>query len=581
MRPILNRLYQPQQAEAALARLSSLLAQFESPPRREDGKLFDQADAVLITYADTLRCDGERPLETLRRFCTVFLREVFSSLHILPFFPYSSDDGFAVTDFTAVRPDLGSWSDVGRIGRDFKLMVDLVANHISAQSQWFADYLAEKPGFEQLVIEVDPRADLSGVTRPRALPLLTRFVKASGRPVSVWTTFSADQVDLNYRSPAVLEAMVRCLLFYVSQGARLIRLDAVAYLWKQIGTSCIHLPQTHDIIRLFRKILDRVAPEVLLVTETNVPHAENISYFGKGGDEAQMVYNFTLPPLLLYALCSGQVGEFGEWARTLTAALSPHTTYFNFTASHDGIGVRPLEGFLPAARVAWLADRIRSNGGAVSEKDNSDGSTGPYEFNCTYLDALKNPGLDKDPWQVARFLVSQAVALALPGIPGVYIHSLLGTRNWVAGVKKTGRARTINRSRLAVDAVVAGLARPQSMSAQIFHRYCAMLRVRRCQPAFHPAAKMRILAPDDRVFCVERSCSQQTVYTISNFSAETCNVVLPGVESSRVLTDLFSGRRFDCSAVTLTGYQTVWLTDTPFHRPMSESTASSSDSVES
>src|SRR5690606_35016656 len=108
---------------------------------------------------------------------------------------------------------------------------------------------------------------------------------------------SADQVDLNFKNPAVLLATTRALLFYVEHGAKFIRLDAIAYLWKEIGTPCIHLPQTHQVIQLMRAVLDEVAPDVRLITETNVPHPDNISYFGAGTNEAQLVYNFALPPL--------------------------------------------------------------------------------------------------------------------------------------------------------------------------------------------------------------------------------------------------------------------------------------------
>jgi glycosidase len=426
--------------------------------------------------------NGELPLKTLHHFAADHFKEVFSGIHILPFFPYSSDDGFSVTDFQAVRPDLGSWGDIHSIGNDFHLMVDLVANHVSAESGWFQSYLAGEKGFDDLAIEVDSKADLSGVIRPRALPLLSAFTKQPDRQVHVWTTFSADQIDLNYDSLDVLENMVRILLFYVSQGAKIIRLDAIAYLWKNIGTSCIHLPQTHDMVRLFRKVLDLTAPGVVLVTETNVPHDENISYFGSGDDEAQMVYNFTLPPLLLYSLATGSARVFSDWARTLVPPSS-RTAFFNFTASHDGIGVRPLEGILPSSEISRLADRVRQNGGHVSEKQNPDGSLSPYELNITYLDALKDPSVSTDLLQIPRFLASQAVALAIPGVPAVYIHSMLGSQNWTEGVRLTGRARTINRARLSADTVYAELADPGSRRARIYSSYADMLRVRSRQSA--------------------------------------------------------------------------------------------------
>ena len=123
---------------------------------------------------------------------------------------------------------------------------------------------------------------------------------------------------MNFKNPDVLLALLDALLFYVARGARFIRLDAIAYLWKRIGTSCIHLPQTHAVIQFWRAVLDEVAPHVLLITETNVPHADNVSYFGDGTNEAQLVYNFALPPLVLHALLRGDATHLTRWAQSLT-----------------------------------------------------------------------------------------------------------------------------------------------------------------------------------------------------------------------------------------------------------------------
>ncbi|BBO66974.1 sucrose phosphorylase [Desulfosarcina alkanivorans] len=555
---ILHRLYGRQGGDAARERLAAVMDAFA--PERHPGEkdLFAPTDAILITYGDTLFRSGERPLKTLNRFSSDYFRDVFSGIHILPFFPYSSDDGFSVTDFHSVRPDLGSWADIRAIGKRFRLMVDLVANHVSAKSRWFQAYLADKKGFDDLAIEVDPSADLSAVIRPRALPLLTAYTKGSGRTVHLWTTFSADQIDLNYRSIDVLENMVRTLLFYVSQGARMIRLDAIAYLWKQIGTPCIHLHQTHDLVRLFRRVLNRKAPGVVVVTETNVPHDENISYFGDGSDQAQMVYNFTLPPLLLYSLATGKARVFSDWAQTLVTP-STTTAFLNFSASHDGIGVRPLEGILPSPEIAWLADRTRKNGGRVSEKRNPDGSNSPYELNITYLDALKDPSGATDPHHIPRFLASQAVVLVLPGVPAVYIHSLLGSTNWTEGMRATGQARTINRARLPVDALVAELDDPHSVRSRIFFPYLEMIRIRCRQPAFHPGADMQILHLDDRVFAVQRTCREQVLVAVTNFSAASLTVGLPTGHGGHRFRDLLSGQRVEGPSVTLRAYQSVWL----------------------
>jgi len=337
---ILERIYGSKKGIEAFNKILPLI---KSLPviKREEQAYFSQEDVVLITYGDSLNQSGEAPLCTLHKFANSFFKDVFSTIHILPFFPFSSDDGFSVMDFLSVKPQLGTWRDINKLGGDFRLMFDHVLNHVSAKSRWFEKYLEGEEGFKDLAIEVDPSVDLSKVTRPRSLPLLTEFKKSAGKIVHLWTTFSADQIDLNYKSIDVLEKIVKALLFYVRQGATIIRFDAIAYLWKEIGTNCIHLSQTHDMVKLFRRILDLVAPNVIIITETNVPHSENVSYFGDGQDEAQMVYNFTLPPLLFYSFAKEDSMVLSEWAKGLDIE-SPSNTFFNFTASHDGIGVRPL-----------------------------------------------------------------------------------------------------------------------------------------------------------------------------------------------------------------------------------------------
>lgn len=281
----------------------------------------------------------------------------------------------------------------------------------------------------------------------------------------------------------VLGKMIEAMLFYVKQGATLIRLDAIAYLWKEIGTSCIHLSQAHDVVKLFRSILDQVAPHVIIITETNVPHEENISYFGDGRNEAQMVYNFTLPPLLFYSFVKEDATILCQWAKGLKLP-SEANTFFNFTASHDGIGVRPLEGILPKAEIDRLTDIVHENGGNVSYKNNPDGSKSPYELNITYVDALLNKNADTDTYHARRFLASQAIQFALPGVPAVYIHSLLGSHNWSKGVEHTQRFRTINREKLEADNVEAQLRDSESFRSRIFFPYTEMIRIRKNSPRF-------------------------------------------------------------------------------------------------
>jgi glycosidase len=376
--------------------------------------------------------------------------------------------------------------------------------------------------------------------------------------VHVWTTFSSDQIDLNYKSLHVLEKMIEALLFYVEQGATSIRLDAIAYLWKEIGTTCIHLKQAHQLVQLFRKILDVVAPDVLLISETNVPHHENMSYFGDGRNEAQMIYNFTLPPLLFYSFVREDSTVLSEWAKCLRANSS-HNTFFNFTASHDGIGVRPLEGILPRSEIDSLIDIVQENGGSVSYKRNPDGSQSPYELNITYVDALLNPESKIDLWHIPKFLASQAIQFVLPGVPASYIHSVLGSRNWKMGLRQTQRARTINREKLQVDEVLSQLKDPETFRSRIFNDYIKMIKTRKRQSAFHPNADFEILEIDPKAFVIARYAKDQIIYAVTNISSKEIVVSLSGARAPLWMNDLITGVNFRTDALKLNPYQFLWL----------------------
>jgi glycosidase len=553
----LYRIYGDKIGEQAFQKIFPLINRYKVCDNHR-GKFFSEKDIILISYGDTLYRTGEVPLRTLHTFAERYLKNVVSTIHFLPFFPFSSDDGFSIMDYAAIRNDLGTWEDIETIGRDFNLMFDLVLNHVSAKSEWFKRYLEESSGFKHLAIEVDPSADLNRVVRPRSLPLLTEFLKSSGEVVNLWTTFSADQIDLNFKDPDVLALMIKTLLLYVEKGAKIIRLDAIAYVWKEIGTSCIHLDQTHELVKLFRAILDQVSPETLLITETNVPHEENISYFGDGHDEAQMVYNFTLPPLLLYTFSKEDATQLTQWASGLDN-LSKTNAFFNFTASHDGIGVRPLEGILPPAAVKELADLIMKNNGKVSYKRNPDGSESPYELNITYVDALSRKSPGGDSRHAERFLASQAVQFVFPGVPASYIHSILGSRNWQEGVMKTGRARSINREMLDADRVLEQLEDPESLRSKIFYPMIEMMKTRRKQPAFHPNAAYEVLDLDPRIFGMIRTDGKQQIYTVTNISSEPVSISLSKAEAPSRLEDLITGKQYSSQAVSLNPYQYLWL----------------------
>lgn len=465
-------------------------------PRRRP----DQSDVVLITYGDTLEGE-EPPLRTLRAFARAHLRDLVSGIHVLPFFPWSSDYGFAIKDYLEVDPRLGTWDDVEALAADFDLMLDFVCNHLSAESGWFRSYLRGHVPERDYFLSADPGADLSRVVRPRTTPLLTEFETSSG-PRWLWTTFSPDQVDLDYHHPSLLLRVLGVLLTYVQHGATRIRLDAVGYLWKEIGTTCIHLPQTHELVKLFRDLLDEAAPGVGIVTETNVPHADNVSYFGNGHDEAQMVYQFPLAPLVMDAFRRGDATRLRDWARGLSTP-SAETTFFNFLASHDGVGLVPARGLLSPFEIEALAAQVRRHGGQVSMKSDPGGGESPYELNATFFDALSDPA-EAWPRRRDRFLAAQSIMLALAGVPGIYIHSLFGSRNDQAGYERSGWARDLNHGHLPVSGLEAALADPATETAQIFAGMAALLRARRTHPAFDPASPQALPDAPPGVLAVRR-----------------------------------------------------------------------------
>ncbi|HON72983.1 MAG TPA: alpha-amylase family glycosyl hydrolase, partial [bacterium] len=370
-------------ADIIYPEINNIINHFQNKKIREEE--LTEKDVVLITYGDQFR-DDDKYLRYLKRFCDEFFKGYISTIHILPFFPYSSDDGFSVIDYRKVKEDLGDWEDIEDLSKDYKLMFDFVCNHISSKSEWFQGYLKGDKKYKDYFIEMDPNIDLSDVVRPRALPLLTPFDTRDGKKC-LWTTFSEDQIDLNYKSPELFLDMIKILLFYIEKGADLIRLDAIAYLWKEICTPCIHLRETHTVIQLLRNILDKVAPEVKIITETNVPHKDNISYFGDGYNEAQLVYQFPLPPLILYTFGKHDSTSFNAWAKTIKP-FSSKTTYFNFLASHDGIGLNPLRGIVDEKEIENLVEITERRGGLVSYKYNTNGTKSPYELNISYFNAL-------------------------------------------------------------------------------------------------------------------------------------------------------------------------------------------------
>ncbi|EFK06276.1 alpha amylase, catalytic domain protein [delta proteobacterium NaphS2] len=532
---------------------------------------FTEKDVILITYGDLIQAKDEKPLQILADF-TKYLKKAINTLHILPFFPYSSDRGFSVTDFEEVDSRLGTWEDILELKSSVKLMFDGVFNHISSKSRWFQEFLDGNPRFQEAFIVFStktaiPEEYLSLILRPRTSELLSTFSTLNGKR-SVWTTFSRDQVDLNFKNPEVLLKMAQILLLYVRRGADLIRLDAVTYLWHELGTSCAHLEQTHTVIKLFRDILDAVAPHVALVSETNVPHEDNIQYFGKGHDEAQMVYNFALPPLVLHTFQTGSSAALTKWAMGLHR-VSNSATYFNILDSHDGIGVLGAKNILTDEEIEMMALRVVEHGGFISFKDNGDGTASPYELNTTWYSALNREDCDETlDFKIKRFLASRAIALVLMGIPGIYLHGLFGSKNDADAVLDEGQTRSISRRSFDRDSLYETLDDPDTSTHKIAYGFGTMVWRRTLEKAFHPNAAQHILNISDAVFAVLRTSVDQKerILCVINITSREQHITvdLSQLElHSKSWLDILSEQSFAAQGNTLTlklsPYDVVWL----------------------
>ena len=490
----------------------------------------DEKTSYLITYGDSIQRKGENTLATMKTFADQYLKGVISNIHLLPMFPYTSDDGFSVVDYCKVDPALGTWDDLNHLADNFDLMYDCVINHISKSSDWFQNFLAGDEQYQDYFHDCDPALDYSTVTRPRTHPLLTPFTKADGSTAHVWTTFSEDQVDINFGSPKVLLESIRILLMYAANGGRSIRLDAIGFIWKALGSTCIHLEQAHEIIKIWRLVMDEVAPGALLISETNVPHAENVSYFGEG-DEVHMVYQFPLPPLTLHAFLREDSSALTGWAKGLTEeAMSADfrnrkMTFFNFLASHDGIGVRPTEGILDDSERGFMAEEVLRKGGRVNFKKNTDGSQSPYELNINYLSAITEAD-DSDEIKARKFIAAQSLLLSFVGVPAIYYHSLLGSENDIAGMEESGINRRINREKLDIDTLTQELSVSGSLRARVYNELTRLLNIRQQQPAFSPASTQRVLDLGAGAFGLVRGEGAGSVTYAVNVTAQPQSITL-------------------------------------------------------
>jgi sucrose phosphorylase len=535
---------------------------------------WDQQDVILIAYGDSIMryrdadqavaVPSEPPLHTLHRFMKNQCAGTINALHILPFYPYSSDEGFSVMNYVQVNESLGSWDDIQGIAQDVKLMADLVINHCSSRSRWFENFIQGKePGLSYFK-KASLNDDLSDVVRPRTSPLLNPVQTALGER-HVWCTFSPDQVDLDFANPLVLNEFVGIIRHYLDNGIKIFRLDAVAFLWKELNTSCINLPQTHEVIRLLRTLIEHVEPSAVIITETNIPNRENLSYFGNA-NEAHCIYNFSLPPLLLHTLLSGDSKALKHWMMSMPPAQNG-TAYFNFIASHDGIGLRPVEGLLDEDELGQMVNTVSRFGAKVSMRTANNGTSSPYELNIALFDALQGTHKGVDKWGLQRFTCAHAIMFALEGIPGLYIHSLLGTTNDYERFENSQHNRCINRHRWQESALLEKLADQSSHHYHVFTQINNLLAIRKQQDAFHPNATQFTLHLTGALFGFWRQSidRRQSVFCVYNISDEPQTLLLADLNliDTEQWFELISAQAIEQGqqSIELAPYQPLWLSN--------------------
>ena len=561
----LSLIYPEQDVRPVIDRLIDAMG-FESglqEPLQHRNK-WDQSDVMVITYGDSMKRESEKPLQTLHQFLRSHLIDCINWVHILPFYPYSSDDGFAVSDYNSVNPELGDWQDISAMASDFQIMADMVVNHCSASHHWFEAYKRGVAPYDRYFAEASPYDDLSAVVRPRTSPLLQAVNTEDGLK-HVWCTFSHDQIDLNFSNPDILVEIAKMMCLYMDHGATIFRLDAIAFLWKEVGTSCMSLPQTHEIIRLLRTLAEYKHPDAIMITETNIPNRENLSYFGNG-NEAHLIYNFSFPPLMLHAMLTGSSRYLKQWMMSMPPAQSG-TTYLNFIASHDGIGLRPAEGLLSDAEIDQVADAMREFGGLISSRTVNAEHSRPYELNIALYDAMKGTLDGEDGYQFERFICAHTIMLALEGVPAFYLNSLLATCNDTEKVMETGSNRAINRHSWDADQLEGYLHDTSTDHARVFEALKKLIALRAKQAAFHPNATQFTLHLGEEVFAFWRQSigREQSIFAINNLTAD--EQVIPLSSINLIVTDhwqdLITGEAFDehHGDLLLQPYQTVWISN--------------------
>ena len=565
---ILNDIY-PEMRSSLLDNFAEDLAHLalenQSPDEFKSRPLWSANDVLLISYPDNIISQNTPPLQSLQKFLAKYFSDTISIVHVLPFFPSTGDDGFSVQNYFEVDEKLGDWIDVGEFVKHTTLMADVVLNHCSVENSWFTGYQNGDPLYENFFCTVPEDFDISNIVRPRSSSLKEKFL-VNGENRNIWCTFSSDQADLNFKNPAVLRKLIDVIFWYIQKGVRVFRLDAVAFIWKNSGTTGLNAPQAHLIVRLLRVLVDYVDLGIILITETNLPVDENLSYFGNG-NEAHWIYNFTLPPLSIFTLMFGDATQIRKWSMGMPPAL-PNTAYLNFLSSHDGIGLRPVEGVLTDQQLDQMVSQLETNGSLFSWRNISQSEQKIYEANITFFDALRQtPSDPTGEFKIDRYLAANCIMLGFEGVPALYLNAFFATCNDTDAVDKKCSNRAINRHKWSKIELEKRLKSSKNIESLVFNSLKRLISIRKCQPAFHPNATQFTLQLDSCFFGIWRQSIDlsHNIYAITNVTHLEQSLSLSNLNlafSDRWF-DLISGNEISNSASVLSfnPYQTYWISN--------------------
>lgn len=579
-----------------------------------------ESSAALICYADSIvdSTGTKTPIQALTDVVkSIHLARTLPIVHLLPFFPWDTDRGFSVKDYYQVDPHCGSWDDLRPLAKEVELMFDFVANHASienplVQRALIARHLssehplyAEAAPYLDFVIaysedELPDDAHLQALARPRPNPVLTRYSVIEtpdnkcrailGEPSSshadvlgqgyVWTTFSRPknqdgteatrQVDLNFKNPKVFLESLRILLFYVERGASLIRLDAIGYIWKRLGSTSLHEPEVHALLAATKEVLTLASPHVITIAEVNEPQDKAFTYLGTTEkEESDLVYQFAHFPLAIHALLTQNGQYYTEWLSSLFEVDGRQ--FVTVLGSHDGLGLKPVRNILPEEELERLSSiLIEEHGGRPNYASLPGGQQIVYEICGTPWDLINNSSA-AEPFELQkqRYLAVVGLGLLVRGLPAFYINGVFGTRNYTpdGGLDEN---RTVNREVFSNESLLATLKDRTSHYRNVFEALQEILLKRSTQPAFgsltNPTQPIQTNCQAVVAAVIPGEAPQDALLCLVNVSSDPQEVVIetdtfePGERPSDILSGapVSPGPNGIVNA-SLAAYQIAWI----------------------